>query len=923
MIDNTTDNYLENLDKEFTKNIKKYTSGFSINKKIFMGGVSNELTTYHSLYNQHIYPAEAENRIDSRLRKARRPYWRSYTPFGITKNIDTTELRQLGNTWAIQRCKSIIISEALSADFEIVASDKQDFSVETRRKIQMINTFLRAVNREGETFKEALEPFLNDMLDLGMGVMTKGFVKNAYQNIIIDEDKVPQESVYPTGQLTYVPKNAGEGLLRELTTQDSAEFFVQPDTYGTHIGWWQWGYSQAVPTFFSKREIIDIHNFKTSYNPYGLSPVETVKNIVNVLVTSVANMRQYMDDGAIPPGIIVLEKINETEFDVFKSRWDVEVKGNPSEIPVMSAGEQGKLTHVPLVINTADIKQLDTLDVYTKIVMSVFHVTPAELGITDAVNKASAEQQSAVQKRAAIFPLLEKLELLINRHIITEFDPERRIKFQWILPMTIEEETSIFNLDERKLNAGLMTINEYHAMKGNPLVAWGNIPFNIHTWLGIASQQEPSLMGFKDPSTNPNTAKIDLAQRQMLMLIEQMQHMLNNDKEINPRVIDMLTRLKLLRDAMMIEGDLQMPTQSVIESENIIDLLSSNQSFGNTADIFNQFGRDSIREMDEQRKKKALESNTEKGVRSIARFTLKDRRFFLARAFLINHAKDKAMQKKLDKKTDRITDTMESSLGSILKRWYHRIMGHMDNMTEQEHTPEPSQIKEELARAVMFEGFTDMVKDSFKQAYRLGFATNNRGETRSELIKDESVIEAFPEVREVIEERSKLFSDGYLGKYTIDIRRTINEGLAKGQGIRKITRDLKGIIPFEKKEGETNQDFRKRQKRLNAKLKMYARTEVISAMNIGRLNQLKALGATHWEYRTHFDEKTCDKPFLLHGEMVTCKSLHGRTFSIDDARFLPTIHPNCRCGIRAVLNDGKSFDEEFDELFEDYKEAME
>ena len=83
--------------------------GFPKIKKSTYNAVANLYSpTFH---NQYIAPVYDDNHVPNRLRKARKPYWRINSPFGIPRYTDETELRLLGTTWVIQRCKSIILNE--------------------------------------------------------------------------------------------------------------------------------------------------------------------------------------------------------------------------------------------------------------------------------------------------------------------------------------------------------------------------------------------------------------------------------------------------------------------------------------------------------------------------------------------------------------------------------------------------------------------------------------------------------------------------------------------------------------------------------------------------------------------------------------------------------------------------------------------
>ncbi len=343
------------LDNQLSK-IKSFSQEVDINlrslrvAKLKKSNFSNPLYYSGNFLNHHLAPVRQDLARPFKLRKARKPYWRQQSPYGLIKPYDVEELRGFGNTPFINQCKTIIISETLSADYEIIPTDDKDFSNDTMQKKRVIETFLKAVNRNGDNFKEILKPYINDVLDLGMGIMIKGFVKEAYFHVQrTQSDDLPVEQNFPNAfEWTYVPSKIKGGMLRELVTHDAGTFFAQPDEFGQTIGWWQW-LNQTTPTFFSNREIIEYNYQPLSYNAYGVSPVDVVKNLVNVLVTSIANMEQYMEDGAIPPAVGILQGVSDVDFNIFADRWDASVAGTQSEIPLMSTGELGKFEFVELI----------------------------------------------------------------------------------------------------------------------------------------------------------------------------------------------------------------------------------------------------------------------------------------------------------------------------------------------------------------------------------------------------------------------------------------------------------------------------------------------------------------------------------------------------------------------------------------------
>jgi len=244
------------------------------------------------------------------------------------------------------------------------------------------------------------------------------------------------------------------------------------DENGRLWGYWQYNYAQREPTFFIDREIIFLEKNPSSYDFYGISPVQTVLNILDAMITSVDQTMNFYKRGAIPQGLLAAE-MSEDEYQAFVAYWKNEIQGKPYKFPIV---RHANVEFIPFNPSQKDIFFLDGLDWFARVVMSAFHVTPHELGVTDAVNKATAQQQSLVFKRKSIKPLLDLIQDAINREIIPEFDDQDRIVFEFVYEPDIEEQTMIQQIDQSKFTTGQLSINEWRAQQGLEPVPWGDVP---------------------------------------------------------------------------------------------------------------------------------------------------------------------------------------------------------------------------------------------------------------------------------------------------------------------------------------------------------------------------------------------------------------------------------------------------------------
>ena len=109
--------------------------------------------------------------------------------------------------------------------------------------------------------------------------------------------------------------------------------------------------------------------------------------------------------------------------------------------------------------------------------------------------------------------------------------------------------------------------------------------------------------------------------------------------------------------------------------------------------------------------------------------------------------------------------------------------------------------------------------------------------------------------------------------------RVLADGLSRGQGPKVIARELQKNLT----------------KLTRTRALVIARTETIHAHAEGQLDSLSLLGvdkvSAQVEFSTAGDDRVCSQ----------CADLEGSTYTIDEARGIIPIHPNCRCAWIPVI----------------------
>lgn len=115
--------------------------------------------------------------------------------------------------------------------------------------------------------------------------------------------------------------------------------------------------------------------------------------------------------------------------------------------------------------------------------------------------------------------------------------------------------------------------------------------------------------------------------------------------------------------------------------------------------------------------------------------------------------------------------------------------------------------------------------------------------------------------------------EGFTRAMKSDLNRILADGLVNGRSARKIARDI-----FNRIDGVSK-----------ARALTIARTEVIHAQAEGQLDGLENLGyssvTAEVEWSTAGDELVCPR----------CAAMNGKVYTIEEARGMIPLHPNCRC----------------------------
>ena len=131
--------------------------------------------------------------------------------------------------------------------------------------------------------------------------------------------------------------------------------------------------------------------------------------------------RNFFLNSAEPGGIIEVDKrLSDDEFTEMSQRWDEQHRGvrNAHRVALV---EQGKW--VDRSYSMRDMQFVQLREVSRNTIMEAFRIHKHMLGISEDVNRATAEASDVVFARRSSVPRLERIKLALNNDLLPMFGP--------------------------------------------------------------------------------------------------------------------------------------------------------------------------------------------------------------------------------------------------------------------------------------------------------------------------------------------------------------------------------------------------------------------------------------------------------------------------------------------------------------------
>ena len=247
-------------------------------------------------------------------------------------------------------------------------------------------------------------------------------------------------------------------------------------------------------------EVKDNHNFITNRMIVHNSPLQSIQQVVEVLIQSDRYNKEFFKSNGVPAGIVNVN-MDEPELQRFKTYWQNEIKGKPHALAFMNSPDVG---FNDLSKSNRDMEWLDGQKWYFHLVFGAYGLSPQEVGFYENSNRSTGESQERITVKNAIKPYLSHIAEKINNEVLPLIllDDKPKIKFKWFPEDDVAERIKDEQL-QWKLKEGVYSINEVRSMEGKDSVEGGD----EHKGKNSGSMQFEGDSPFGNQPVKPNDTK--------------------------------------------------------------------------------------------------------------------------------------------------------------------------------------------------------------------------------------------------------------------------------------------------------------------------------------------------------------------------------------------------------------------------------
>jgi len=203
-------------------------------------------------------------------------------------------------------------------------------------------------------------------------------------------------------------------------------------------------------------------------NGYGISELEELVSVITSLLYSDQYNQKFFSQGSAPKGLLrVKGNLNEKTLGQFRQSWQSMVSGvmNAWKTPIVEAD----VDWIDLQKTNNDMQFAQWQEYLIKLACAIYAIDPNEIGFNINGSGDSApmfegnnEKKLKHSKDKGLYPILKFVQRKINKHIMTQLDPEYELLFMGMNGVSISDE---LDMDIKKAGS-FMTLNEIREKNG-------------------------------------------------------------------------------------------------------------------------------------------------------------------------------------------------------------------------------------------------------------------------------------------------------------------------------------------------------------------------------------------------------------------------------------------------------------------------
>ena len=193
------------------------------------------------------------------------------------------------------------------------------------------------------------------------------------------------------------------------------------------------------------------------YDPYrGIGPIENLMMDLQSERQASVWTRNFYVNNASPGGVVQMEEnMSDSEFDKFRSRWEIMHKGvnNAHRVAFLEGGMEWKDAR----LSQRDMQFVDWRKLNRDVIIGAWGLPGAVLGISETVDRAASESAEAMFARWVVVPRLNRIREAVNMHLLPLWGEGLRLDYVNPVPddraLDLQEATQGYT-------AGFVTLNE-------------------------------------------------------------------------------------------------------------------------------------------------------------------------------------------------------------------------------------------------------------------------------------------------------------------------------------------------------------------------------------------------------------------------------------------------------------------------------